>query len=272
MGVYVADPAKWDRLAERLAQPAAWPLGVDSETYNQPDKTSPQWRARVHCWSLGVYTDRRHPRGYRIAQGLVLPREALDHPGLRSLLERADIPKLAHNAPHDYHSLVNEGVRVQGLEDTLQWSRVALPSLWCGYGLKELEVHVLGKAVRPTFKQVTALSYLKSSVRRHKERGCICGATPCRARATADWWDGDQGWWRQHTRVTWRRFTVETKPAVRQREVPEMVPGCEGWDQWEAYSLADAVGVLELADYLSTRPAKWTAKVWPWHAPDVLVA
>ncbi len=67
---------QWDRLAARLADPAVWPLGLDSQTYGQPDRTSPQWRARVQCWSLGVYTDKRHPRGYRLAQGVVLPRSA----------------------------------------------------------------------------------------------------------------------------------------------------------------------------------------------------
>jgi hypothetical protein len=47
------------------------------------------------------------------------------------------------------------------------------------------------------------------------------------------------------------------------------VPGCEGWDQWVTYSLADAVGVLELADYLTSRPAKWTEKEWPWRSGTV---
>lgn len=261
---WLADPGKWDRLAARLADPACWPLGIDSETFDQPDKTSPQWRARVHCWSVGVRTAAKHPRGYHVAQGVVLPREALEHPGLRALLERADVPKLAHNAPHDYHSFCNEGIQVRGLEDTLQWSRVALPSLWCGYGLKDLEVHVLGKPARPSFKDVTRLEYEYTKARRTKERGCICGKTPCRAKEASDWWDERQGWWRPHTRVTWRRFTPETKQAERQRDVTEMVPGCPGWDLWVAYSLADAVGVLELADYLSARAVKWSAADWPW--------
>jgi hypothetical protein len=263
---YIADPARWDKLAEKLQNPATWPLGVDSETFGQPDKTSPQWRARVQCWSLGVYTAGRSPRGYRIAQGVVLPRESLDHPGLRSLLERADVPKLAHNAPHDYHSLTNEGLTIRGMEDTLQWARIALPGLWCGYGLKDLEVHVLGKAPRPDFKEVTRLDFLRTLVKRKKERACVCGDVPCRAKQTSDWWDPvtNGGMFREHTRVSWLRFTPESKPAVRQRDVTEMVPGCPGWDTWVAYALADAVGVLELADYLTNRPAKWSAKEWPW--------
>lgn len=261
---WITDPAKWDRLADKLANPAAWPLGVDSETFGQPDRTSPQWRARVHCWSLGVRTDQRNPRGYRVAQGVVLPRAALDHPGLRSLLERADVPKLAHNAPHDYHSFCNEGVDVRGMEDTLQWARVALPSLWCGYGLKDLEVHILGKPARPSFKGVTRLEYIKATVKRHKERACVCGDIPCRAKQTSEWWDPGQGWFRPHTRVTWRRFSVEHRPAERQRDVTEMGEGCPGWAEWVAYSLADAVGVLELADYLSNRAVKWSERDWPW--------
>lgn len=261
---YLASPAQWDKLAARLRDPATWPLGLDSETFGQPDRTSPQHRARVQCWSLGVYTANRHPRGYRMAQGVVLPREALEHAGLRGLLEDPGVPKMAHNAPHDFHALVNEGVQVAGLEDTLQWARVALPCLPFGYGLKDLEVHVLGKPARPGFKEVVSLSYQEVRVRRKVEKGCICGKTPCRAKATSDWWDEEQGWWRQHTRVTWRLFTPERREAVRQRDVSEMVPGCPGWETWVAYSLADAVGVLELADYLMTRPPKWGEEVYPW--------
>ena len=266
---YLADPSTWDKLAERLSRPDAWPLGIDSETFGQPDRTSPQFRARVQCWSLAVYTTARSPRGYRIARGVVLPRESLDHPGLRSLLEREDIPKLAHNAPHDFHAFCNEGLTVRGLEDTLQWSRVALPGLWCGYGLKDMEVHVLGKEPRPNFKDVVALEYTRVRVRRATERACLCGSAPCRARQTAEWWDPGMGWFRPHIRVSWRRFVADKHPAVRQRDVSEMVPGCPGWDTWVAYAMADAVGVLELADYLESRPPKWTEREWPWRSDTV---
>lgn len=264
--MYLDKPEQWDKLASKLSQPAAWPLGIDSETYGQPDKTSPAWRARVQCWSVGVYTSARHPRGYRVAQGVVLPRAALEHPGLRALLESAEVPKLAHNAPHDYHAMCNEGLVIRNLEDTLQWSRVALPGLWCGYGLKDLEVHVLGKKPRPDFKASTRLDYEQTVVMKKAHRGCLCGKSPCRARVTAEWWDATVGWFRPHTRVSWRVFSPSKRPATRQRDVSEMAPGCPGWDQWVAYSLADAVGVLELADYLTNRPAKWTEKEWPWHS------
>lgn len=146
----------------------------------------------------------------------------------------------------------------------MQWARVALPGLWCGYGLKELEVHVLGKPPRPAFREVVSLDYIETVVKRRKERGCVCGASPCRARATSEWFDAQLGWFRPHARVTWRVFTPEPKPAVRQRDVSEMVPGCPGWDVWVAYALADAVGVLELADYLTNRPAKWGKEMYPW--------
>lgn len=269
---YLADPAKWDRLAERLSDPACWPLGFDTETFGQPDKTSPQHRARVHCWSLGVYTAARSPRGYRVAQGVVLPREALFHPGLRRLLEDPAVPLKAHNAPHDYHATRNEGVEITNLEDTLQWARVVMPGLWCGYGLKDLEVHVLGKPARPDFKAVTRLDYLRTVVKRNKERGCICGKNPCRSKESSEWWDQGLGWFRPHTRVTWRRFIPEEKPATRQRDVTEMVPGCEGWDEWWKYSLADAVSVLELTDFLESRPAKWTEAEWPWMSKPLALA
>lgn len=188
----------------------------------------------------------------------------MEHAGLRGLLEDPQVPKLAHNAPHDVHALLNEGVRVAGVEDTLQWCRVAVPGLWCGYGLKDLEAHLLGKPPRPGFREVVNLEYTEVRAKREKFRGCICGETPCRARQTAEWWDDKLGWWRPHTRVTWRVFKPERREAERLRDVGEMVPGCLGWDTWVAYSLADAIGVLELADYLERKRCKWGREDWPW--------
>lgn len=262
---YLDRPEQWDRLAERLSDPARWPLGFDTETHSQPDRTSPAHRARVQCWSIATRTERRHPRGYRHAVGVTLPREAMDHAGLRALLERPEVPLLAHNASHDYHAVRNEGINLTNLEDTLQAARVALPALWCGYGLKDLEVHVLGKQPRPKFRDVVRLDYTATGVKRTTERGCSCGAQPCRARATSDWFDDALGWHRPHTRVTWRRFTPAPRSATRQRDVAEMLPGCEGWDTWVDYALIDAVSVLELDDYLLNRPAKWGVRDYPWH-------
>jgi hypothetical protein len=199
-----------------------------------------------------------------VAQGAVLPREALEHVGLRRLLEREDVPKLAHNAPHDWHALVNEGVDVAGLRDTLQWARLQLPGLPWGYGLKSLEVHLLGKPERPGFREVVALQYRVAVARRRVEKGCVCGRVPCRAKSTSDWLDADLGAWRPHTRVTWRRFRCEWADRVRLRSVDEMVPGCPDWDRWVAYALADAVGVVELADYLGNRKPRWDEGAYPW--------
>lgn len=261
--MYLDRPAQWDRLAERLGDPGRWPLGLDTETHGQPDRTSPQHRARVQCWSVGVLTDARHPRGYRVAQGAVLPRAALEHPGLRRLLE-SDVPKYAHNAPHDHHALRNEGVQVRALRDTLQWTRLQLPGLPLGYGLKSLEVHLLGKPERPGFREVVELRYTETRARRRREKGCICGRTPCRSKSTSDWVDPVLGAWRPHTRVSWRRYHPEPVELVRLRDVSEMVPGCPDWERWVAYALADAVGVLELADYLEHRRPRWGAEDYPW--------
>lgn len=261
--MHLGTERQWDALAERLADPEHWPLGLDTETYGQPDGHSPQFTARVHCWSLGVLTPRRSPRGYRSAVGVYLPARALVHGPLRRLLEDPLVPKWAHNAPHDFHALRNVGVEVRGVRDTLQWARVALPDLPCGYGLKPLEVHVLGKPPRPGFKDVVALEYQDVTTRRKVERGCVCGGRPCRARASSDWLDASVPEWRPHTRVTWRRFVPQRVTRTRLRTADEMVEGCPGWDAWVQYAIADAVGVLELWDYLRQLRGH-SREVHPW--------
>lgn len=270
--MWLDDQAKWDVLAGHLR--TAGEFGYDTETYGQPDKTSPQHRARIHCFSVGVLTNVESPRGYRRATGRVLPRVALDSPALRSVFADPKVKKYAHNAPHDRHSTENEGVEIRGLEDTLQWARVTNPGLR-DYGLKESERRDLGYPPRPEFWDLMKYKADVVSARGKTERGCICGARPCRAKSSSDWL-ADDGVWRPHLRVEWRVFTPVKKPQEFRYQVPDFVPGAvmapmvwEGktYDRlaafWE-YSLADAVRGMELVDWLRRR--KPAVVRYPWES------
>jgi hypothetical protein len=264
---WVDDPVKWDRLAERLL--AAGEAGIDTETYGQQDGQSPQYRARVHCWSLGLLTDQASPRGYRKAIGVVLPRRALDHTPLVKALSCVKL--WAHNAPHDKHSLWNEGLDLS-IEDTLQWLRAAVPGRR-DYGLKDAEQWALGYGPRPGFLDMVKYQRTEVKARRHVERGCICGKQPCRARQASDWL-ADDGVWRPHLRVEWRVFTPTPKTVEARYEVTNFVPGAllaplvwqgqtlDRLTAWWAYSLADAVRGVELVDWLRNR--RQVTPPYPW--------
>jgi hypothetical protein len=281
--MYLERPDQWDKLAEHLRN--AGEFGFDTETYGQPDKTSPQHRARVHCWSVGVLTGAPGPRGYRRAVGRVLPAAALTHPSMRLVMGDAAIRKWAHNAPHDRHATENEGVEVRGLEDSLQYLRVACPGRR-DYGLKAAEQWALGYESRPTFMDMVSYVSRVVNARRVRERGCVCGAQPCRARSTADWLDTD-GVWRDHTRVQWLRFVPVERDVPARYDVTAFVPGAplaplvwvktkdkptppvwwhgvplDRWTEWLKYSLADAVRGIELVDWV--RGLKPARLVYPW--------
>lgn len=281
--MWLERPEQWDKLVVHLRR--AGEFGLDTETYGQPDGTSPQHRARVHCWSVGLLTEARSPRGFRRAVGRVLPVAALHHPSVRELLADGSVRKWAHNAPHDRHSLENEGLEVRGLEDSLQWLRVACPGRK-DYGLKDAELWALGYPPRPGFLDVVSYLLRVVNARRVRERACICGASPCRARSASDFCDKD-GTWRPHIRVEWLRFVPVEKRVPARYAVTDFVPGAnlepivwvptknkpnrpEWWKgtpidrllAWWDYSLADAVRGMELVDWIrNQKPAK---VVFPW--------
>lgn len=254
--MWLSDPAKWPLLADKLL--AAGEAGIDSETYAQPDKTSPAHRARVHCWSLGLLTARRNPRGYRHAVGVSLPWEAINSPKLREAL--LTIKLWAHNAPHDYHSFANMGLTLS-IEDTLQWLRVTCPGRK-DYGLKDAEGWALGLPSRPSFLDLVKHDVDHVRARSKKHRGCICGKTPCRAKEVSDWWDAERGWWRPHTRVEWRVFTPVHSMVEERWDVTEFNPAHERWLKWVDYMEADAVHGIELVDWLRNR--RQQKVVYPW--------
>lgn len=268
---WLAQPEQWTALGRRLQMIGEFAL--DTETYDQPDKTSPQHRARVHCWSIGVLTNRRHPRGYSIATGVVMPAEALDNQAIRDALADPHLRKWAHNAPHDYHSIVNRGVEVNGLEDTLQWLRVAVPGMK-QYGLKAASQWALGKPARPTFKEVTGYQTIVQRSTWRKDKSCVCGRKPCRAKSTSDWFDPVIGWWRQHERVETKVETVHEKEVTAYYAVTDFFPGADlrplVWHgqtmdrmkAWEDYSLEDSVDDMELVSWLRGRPVRHIVSPW----------
>lgn len=268
---WLARPEQWTALGQRLQTIGEFAL--DTETYGQPDKTSPQHRTKVHCWSVGVLTNRRHPRGYHIAAGVVLPAIALENDTIRAALASRTIRKWAHNAPHDYHSIVNMGVEVNGLEDTLQWLRVAVPGMR-QYGLKLVSQWALGKPPRPGFKEVTGYQTTVQRSTWKKDKQCVCGKKPCRAKSTSDWFDPALGWWRLHERLETKTETVHEKEITAQYAVTDFVPGADlkplVWgDQtidrmqaWEAYSLEDSLDDMELVSWLRSRPVRVVPSPW----------
>lgn len=267
---YLDDPAKWPILAEKLYN--AKEFGYDTETYGQPDKTSPQHRARIHCFSIGLLTNNKTAKGYRKAVGCVLPREALDSKDLRQVFADTSIIKWAHNAPHDIHATRNEGVEIVNCQDSLQWYRVAFPGM-TGYGLKAVAQWALGYDIRPTFIEMVTHNVLKVIANRHIEKGCLCGAKPCHARSNKEFL-ADDGVYRPHTRVTWRRFTPISKLIETRYKVTDFVPGAvldqliwqgnsyDRWLEWLKYSVEDSIQGIEAVDYLRNKQHREVK--YPW--------
>lgn len=265
--MWLDKPEQWEALV--LAIRKRGECGLDTETYGQPDKTSPQYRARVHCWSVGVLTDSRNPRGFRRAVGRVLPAAALFHPAVVGLLADPEVCKYAHNAPHDRHALENEGLTVRSMVDSLQWLRVAVPGMR-DYGLKGAEQWALGYGPRPTFREMVGYEY-PVEVTLKSKKVCICGARPCKKQSKSTWVAPD-GSTQQHLRVP----IVKTKLVEAALDVTEFEPGnslpplvwqgqtYDRWEAWVQYSLADAVRGIELVDWIRNRKPRQL--VYPWQA------
>lgn len=147
------------------------------------------------------------------------------------------------------------------MDDTLQWLRVAVPGIG-DYGLKAAERWALGKAERPGFLDLVTHPVEVVRVTHRKEKRCVCGKTPCRARSTSEWWDQDLGWFRPHERQLISIPTEHRRTVDQRWEVPEFVPGHERWDLWLQYALADAVSAIELVSWLRNRRQR--PRPYPW--------
>jgi hypothetical protein len=167
----------------------------------------------------------------------MLPAAALEYKPIIELLEDASIIKLAHNLPHDAHSVHNHGIVLRGGVDTLPLARLILTDEH-SHSLKPLMERKLGRQVI-TFEQVVEVPNEIVIVKRQKHKGCVCGTVSCRKRGP------------QHPRVKWTTFHPEQ--VVRgMRELPlyEIVPSHFRWPLLTRYSIQDAEGVAELDDYL----------------------
>lgn len=266
MNQWLDKEEQWATLATALLKKGE--AGIDSETYNQPNRTSPQHRTKVHHWSIGVLGERLHPRGYKLAYGVALPRDAFFFEPLRNALKT--IRLWAHNAPHDYHSFANEELDL-AIQDTLQWARVAVPGKR-DYGLKThgnkigMEQWALGKAQREDFLTLMKHNVEVEVVKSKQTKFCLCGVAGCRSRATSTWWDESTGWFKQHEKRTESVETRTVKVVEARWDVPDFNPGHERWDRWLAYVVADAVSGIELVDWL--RNIKVINRPYPWGAKD----
>lgn len=268
---YLDDPAKWPILASKLR--AAGEFGYDSETYGQDDGLSPQWRARIHCWSCAILTNARSPRGFRHAVGFVLPVTSFECPDIRNVFADPTIRKWAHNAPHDYHSTRNIGVDIVGLQDSLQWFRVAFPGRF-SYGLKTIATRELGYTERPTFIDLVSYDDIEIHAKVKKDKGCICGIRPCRQRSNKEFLDND-GVYRYHTRVSWRLCIPFRKLVSKRYNVTDFVPGAilkplvwhgkevDRLKAWWEYSAEDSIQGIEAVDWLRGHCDKQEIR-YPW--------
>lgn len=269
---WLDDPGAWDRLADRLV--ATGEAGIDSETYGQPDRTSPQFRARVHSWSVAVASGEPGPRGYPAAFGVALPRAALWHAPLHAALQ--SIRLWGHNAPHDIHSFANEGLLLH-IDDTLQWLRVAVPGM-AEYGLKAARRWALGKPARPELGDLW--SYRKSVTRTtlRTETRCDCGAVPCRRQSKTLFYDPVTDEYRPHSRRDVRIPTEHVSEVDARYTIPDfhpgavMVPGT--WNgrpldrmaAWWDYVVQDAVDAIQLRHWLETAGTRgpMARRFYPW--------
>lgn len=263
---WVDTPDRWAALADALLRSEE--AGIDSETYDQPDKTSPQWRTRIHCWSIATLGSKTSPRGYRLASGLALPRAALDFPPLVDALK--SITLWAHNAPHDEHSFRNEGIELV-IQDTLQWARVAVPGKG-DYALKSkgmkvgLEQWALGKPIRAGFKEM--VSYRKTEVvnRERRVKRCMCGREGCRKQQTSTWWDTETQTERPHLRLQTILVTPVERTIDAKYAVTDFTPYHPRWKEWLDYVVVDSVSGIETVDWL--RHLREPVFQYPWKANE----
>lgn len=230
--------------------------GLDTEFWNcDPTKGSVYGPGRVHIWSLATFAPGPvlHARGYRRAVGCVLPASALEHPGLREALERADVVKAVHNLPVDAHALANHGVTLRGAVNTLNAARWFWPELvpssgGPGFGLKALKQCLLGKPAGPSFEQVFTVQVERWKEKTKKVRLCSCGTPGCKLR-------------KGHTRYdhveTWHESYLEDYLTP----LETVVPGHPLWEAALTYAAEDAVDALELLDLCQVQE---TTRAMPW--------
>lgn len=274
-GKYASTPRDWKVLAGILRE--AGTFGLDTEFHGlDVRKQSCVGRATIHVWSVAVRTGRKSPLGFARARGWVLPREALDHPELRAVLEDPGITKCVHNQPVDDHAMHNHGVQLRGCLNTLDLARWSWPELVSegGFGLKNLMYVKLHREPVCEYEDVVSdeRTVQLEKVKVVKRTVCICGTEGCRARkprpcpvCAADPeiscdTCGDIGEIR-HDKSKVREevpYVVEKQERFK-HPLESIVPGHPRWDLLVKYAAEDAVAALEIAELAQEEedPAPW---------------
>jgi hypothetical protein len=250
--VYAGTEADWDRVAARLfrAAEAGEPIGLDSEFFglDVTKESCAGGRARIHVWSVAVFTGKLSPRGHRRAAGVTLPAAALEHPGLVTLLEDPGLVKAVHNLPVDHHALATSGVRLGGGVNTLSIARWVWPGRAAdgsGFGLKSLMRPILGRTPIGDFRDVLSLPATTWEMENKKR---------VRGLWRKEWPDGSITWMREHP-------LQEVHP---EREGPGFVWRAHPlWDRLVPYAAEDAECALELLD-AAERAARRDYREVPW--------
>jgi DNA polymerase I-like protein with 3'-5' exonuclease and polymerase domains len=247
---YAASPQDWDKVVAVCKQ--AGRIGFDTETYGHDiRKTSAPHRARIHVWSLAVPTPKLSPRGFHRARGVMLPAAALEYFPVIELLEDPDVVKLAHNLPHDHHSVANHGITLGGGEDTLHRARLMFPEE-ASHSLKPLLEFKTGRRVI-TFEDVVSEPNEVKVVKSHRRRECTCGTPKCRRHKTQETTHPDGTVTVvEHIRamVEWTEETTKVR-GIREMPLESIVPGHPRFDLLTRYAIQDAEGVLELDEYMT---------------------
>lgn len=222
---YAAEQADWWKVADICYNAPDGIIGLDTETYGHDitESTAPH-RAKVHVWSLAVRTATYHPYGHHVAAGVVLPAAALVDPVIRALLEDPLVFKVAHNAPHDIHSIGNHGVSLRGCRDSLPRARVIYVDE-PRHGLKSL----CGKVGRSLTPYETVLAGVVD--REFQAKQCECGEFKCMKRK------------RGHEM---KKLTTVVRQVPGVMPLESVVPGHPTWEALLDYAAEDAVTALEL--------------------------
>jgi len=211
VSTYLGHPADWESLGRRLLE-CKEVCGVDTEEIGcDPENDTAVDCSRLILWSVGIPDGRHRPRGYREADGFVLPPAALDEPLLREWLEGAEYTKVLHNARFDRHTFANAGVDLRGVVDTVDIYRVICPGRE-RWGLKFLVPDILGVEVYGAFNSLFSEAIIKESTKTKKAYVCVS--------------HGDQDGYRKYCEVcdeevvVVERTTVVRKELKTRRKVP----------------------------------------------------
>ena len=184
----------WSRVAQRAVQ-SDWSAidteywEVDGSGHWAPEydvrRYSPLGRTRVFLWSVAIPTGAVTARGTGVS-GVVLPAEALGFPAIRSWL-CSTRPKYAHNAAAEHHALLNHGIQVGGLQNTLSLARWYLPGR-TAYSLDSLGEEILGEGKTEDFRSLfhEEGTRMESKWKSRDIRYCVCGSNKCRKRTLPD--------------------------------------------------------------------------------------